>query len=117
MIAGADDRLSRHIRSLAGLLCEPNALAQRAKWDKAFISDLWRVEALRTVDRLRSMHEIEDDQFADLVRDVQLADQTFAIHLATASVPESLPQDCILTYDAQLGIAGRSLGFAVVGVG
>ena len=124
------------------LLHEPNPIGIWRKWDKAFTSALWRVEALRTVDRLRLIHEINDIDVADLVRDVQLTHETFAIHpvnerillrasetfptvvgtldaihLATAvSVRESVPLDYVLTHDSQLGIAAKSLGFNVMGV-
>jgi predicted nucleic acid-binding protein len=124
------------------LLHEPHPIAVWSKWDRAFSSALWRVEALRTVDRLRLAHEIEDSELADLVEDVQLTHETFnihpindrillrasetfptvvgtldAIHLATAlSVRESIPIDYVLTHDSQLGTAARSLGFNVMGV-
>ena len=40
-----------------------------------------------------------------------------AIHLATAlAVREVEPIDLLLTHDAQLGTAARSLGFSVLGV-
>jgi hypothetical protein len=35
------------------LFREPNPLDMWGKWEKAVSSSLWRVEALRTVDRLR----------------------------------------------------------------
>jgi uncharacterized protein len=123
------------------LFREPNPIAVWGKWDKAYSSSLWRVEALRTVDRLRLLHEISDGEVADLVREVQAvhdtlaihplderivqrASETFptivgtldAIHLATAiSVRESEGIDLLLTHDSQLGIAARSLGFEIMG--
>lgn len=123
------------------LFREPNPVTIWTKWDKAYSSSLWRVEALRTVDRLRLLHEISDSEVADLVREVQAvhdtlaihplderimqrASETFptvvgtldAIHLATAiSVRESEGIDLLLTHDLQLGTAARSLGFKIMG--
>jgi predicted nucleic acid-binding protein len=123
------------------LLREANPTALWGKWDKAYSSALWRVEALRTVDRLRLTHEINDVEVADLVRDVQIihdtleiyplndrilqrAAETFptvvgtldAIHLASAiSIRDAYPIDLLLTHDSQLATAARSLGFKVAG--
>lgn len=123
------------------LLKESNPIDTWGKWDKAFSSALWRIEALRTVDRLRLMNEISDIEVANLVRDVQIihdtlaiypldekvlqrASETFptvvgtldAIHLASAIfVRESQGIDILLTHDPQLGIAARSIGFRVHG--
>jgi hypothetical protein len=120
---------------------EANPIVIWGKWEKAFSSSLWRVEALRTVDRLRLLHEISDMEVADLVRDVQIIHETFAIHplderimqrasetfptvvgildaihLATAaSIREYQRLDVLLAHDSQLGIAARSLGFRVAG--
>jgi predicted nucleic acid-binding protein len=113
------------------------------KWARAFSSNLWRVEALRTVDRLRLSGGLSDEEVADLIRDIrvvhetlaihplterilQRASETFptvvgtldAIHLATAlAIREVEPIDLLLTHDTQLGTAARSLGFSVLGVG
>lgn len=123
------------------LLKEPNPTDLWGKWSKAFSSSLWRVEALRTIDRLRLTHEINDTEVADLVRDVQTinntldicplterilqrASETFptvvgtldAIHLASAiSIREAQPIDVLLTHDSQQATAARSLGFQVAG--
>lgn len=123
------------------LLKEPNRSAMWGTWDRAFSSALWRVEALRTVDRLRLLHEISDTEVADLVRDVQTIDGTLAIyplderimrrasetfptivgtldaiHLASAIfIREFQNIDLLLTHDSQLGTAARSLGFRVSG--
>ena len=123
------------------LFREPNPIAIWTKWERAYSSSLWRVEALRTVDRLRLLHEISDSEVADLVSEVQAihdtlainplderimqrASETFptvvgtldAIHLATALfVRESEGIDLLLTHDSQLGTAARSLGFEVMG--
>jgi predicted nucleic acid-binding protein len=124
------------------LLREPNPVEIWGRWGRAFSSVLWRVEALRTVDRLRLTHEISDSEVAVLVREIQITHETFAIHpvttqilqrasetfptvvgtldaihLATAlSIRELENIDCLLTHDSQLAIAARSLGFEVMGM-
>jgi predicted nucleic acid-binding protein len=124
------------------LLQEPEPVEIWGEWEKAYSSALWRVEALRTADRLRLSQEISDTQLAQLVRDIQIAHETFsvhpltnrilqrasetfptvvgtldAIHLATAlSIREIEKLDLLLTHDSQLGTAARSLGFAVMGI-
>jgi predicted nucleic acid-binding protein len=123
------------------LFGEPNPIDFWGRWDRAYSSALWRIEALRTVDRLRLLHEITDIEVADLVRDIQTTHETFAIcplderilqrasetfptvvgtldaiHLATAiSIRESDKVDFLLTHDSQLGTAARSVGFHVRG--
>jgi predicted nucleic acid-binding protein len=124
------------------LLHEPNPIEIWGQWNKAYSSALWRVEALRTVDRLRLGHEISDSEVAELVREIQIihetlalhpvtsqvlkrASETFptvvgtldAIHLGTAlSIRESENLNLLLTHDSQLATAARSLGFEVMGV-
>jgi predicted nucleic acid-binding protein len=124
------------------LLQEPQPVEIWGEWEKAYSSALWRVEALRTADRLRLSQEISDTQLAQLVRDIQIAHETCsihpltnrilqrasetfptvvgtldAIHLATAlSIREIEKLDLLLTHDSQLGTAARSLGFAVMGI-
>ena len=124
------------------LLHEPNPVGIWGQWNKAYSSALWRVEALRTVDQLRLTHEISDTEVAELVRDIQITHETFAIHpitnqvlqrasetfptvvgtldamhLATAlSIRESESLDLLLTHDSQLSTAARSLGFEVRGI-
>jgi predicted nucleic acid-binding protein len=124
------------------LLHEPNPVRIWGQWNKAYSSALWRVEALRTVDRLRLTHEISDYEVAELVRDIQITHETFAIHpitnqvlqrasetfptvvgtldamhLATAlSIREIESLDLLLTHDSQLSTAARSLGFEVMGI-
>src|SRR5690242_13851723 len=46
------------------LLREPNPVRSWGQWNKAYSSALWRVEALRTVDRLRLTHDISDTEVA-----------------------------------------------------
>ena len=124
------------------LFREPNPVELWGKWERAFSSNLWRVEALRNVDRLRLSGDLSDEEVAELVREIrvvhetlaiyplterilQRASETFptvvgtldAIHLATAlAIREVEPIDLLLTHDGQLGTAARSVGFTVVGV-
>jgi predicted nucleic acid-binding protein len=124
------------------LLREPNPVRIWGQWNKAYSSALWRLEALRTVDRLRLTHEISDTEVAELVREIQITHETFAIHpltnqifqrasetfptvvgtldaihLATAlSIREIEKLDLLLTHDSQLATAARSLGFEVKGI-
>jgi predicted nucleic acid-binding protein len=123
------------------LLREPNPVRIWSQWNKAYSSGLWRVEALRTVDRLRLTHEISDSEVAELVHEIQITHETFAIHpvtnqifqrasetfptvvgtldaihLATAlSIREIESVDYLLTHDSQLATAARSVGFEVMG--
>jgi predicted nucleic acid-binding protein len=124
------------------LFREPNPVEVWSKWNRAFSSNLWRVDALRTVDRLRLSGDLSDENVADLVREnqvvhetlaiyllseriLQRASETFptvlgtlgAIHLATARALRQIePIDLFLTHDSQLATGARSLGFTVVGV-
>ncbi len=124
------------------LFREPNPVEVWGKWERAFSSNLWRVEALRTVDRLRLSGDLSDEDVADLVRDIRLVQETLAtypllekilqragesfptvvgtldaIHLATAlAIREDEAIDLLLTHDGQLATAARSVGFTVVGV-
>jgi predicted nucleic acid-binding protein len=124
------------------LLHETGPVGIWGQWNKAYSSVLWRVEALRTVDRLRLAHEISDSEVAELVRDIKITHETLAIHpvtnqvlrrasetfptvvgtldaihLATAlSIREIENVDLLLTHDSQLATAARSLGFEVMGI-
>ena len=124
------------------LFHEPNPLTLWAKWDKAYSSSLWRVEALRTVDRLRLSGDLSDREVADLVRDIRIIHETLAIqplndsilerasesfptvvgtldalHLSTAlAIREFEKLELFLTHDFQLGTAARSVGFDVLGI-
>ena len=124
------------------LLHEPNPVKLWGKWDRACSSSLWRVEALRIVDRLRLSGNLTDSDVADLVGDIRVVDETLsirgldsaimqracesfptvlgtldALHLATAlAVNELQALDSFLTHDVQLGTAARSVGFAVTGL-
>jgi len=61
------------------LFGEANPVSVWRKWDKAYSSALWRIEALRTINRMRRTHEITDTEVAALVREVQIVHQTLAI--------------------------------------
>jgi uncharacterized protein len=124
------------------LFREPNPVEVWGKWDRALSSSLWRVEALRNVDRLRLGGDLSDEDVADLVREIRLVHETLAvypltetilqrasesfptvvgtldaIHLATAlAIRQVEPLDILLTHDGQLATAARSVGFTVVGV-
>lgn len=124
------------------LFREPNPVEVWGKWERAFSTSLWRVEALRTVDRLRLSGDLSDEDVAVLVREIRLVHETLAIypvverilqrasesfptvvgtldaiHLATAlAIRQVDPIDLLLTHDGRLATAARSLGFAVVGV-
>jgi predicted nucleic acid-binding protein len=125
------------------LFREPNPVEIWGKWDRAVTSGLWRVEALRTVDRLRLSGNLSDGEVADLIRDIRIVNETLAIHpvserilqrasetfptivgtldaihLSTAlAVRELEPIDLLITHDVRLGTAARSLGFSVMGAG
>ena len=122
---------------------EPNPIKIWGKWDKAFSSNLWRVEAFRTVDRLRLSGNLTDNEVADLANNIRIVDETLwiqplaesilkrasesfstilgtldALHMSTAlSIRENEIIDLFLTHDLQLGTAARSLGFEVMGIG
>ena len=124
------------------LFHEPNPLTLWAKWDKAYSSSLWRVEALRTVDRLRLSGDLSDREVADLVRDIRIIHETLtiqplndsilerasesfptvvgtldALHLSTAlAIREFEKLELFLTHDFQLETAARSVGFDVLGI-
>jgi predicted nucleic acid-binding protein len=61
------------------LFREPNPIDFWGKWERAFSSALWRIEALRTVDRLRLMNEITAVEVTEIVRDIQIIHDTLAI--------------------------------------
>src|SRR4030095_555764 len=116
------------------LFRESNPVEVWAKWDSAFSSSLWRVEALRTVDRLRLSGDLSDEDVADLVREIRIVHETLAIyplserilqrasesfptvvgtldaiHLATAlAIREVEPIDLLLTHDGRLCPGARS---------
>ena len=124
------------------LFHEPNPVKIWGKWDKAYSSSLWRVEALRTVDRLRLSGDLSDKDVADLAREIRLVQETLwiyplddsvlqrasesfptamgtldALHLSTALAIRGFDKlDLFLTHDSRLGTAARSVGFDVLGI-
>ena len=124
------------------LFSESDAIGIWGKWDKALASNLWRVEAHRTVDRLRLSGNLTDSDVADLADNIRIVDETLwihplteqilkrasdsfptilgtldALHLSTAlAIRENETIDLFLTHDRQLGTAARSLGFEVMGI-
>ena len=124
------------------LFKEPNPVNLWGKWEKAYSSELCRVEALRTVDRLRLTGDLSDGEVADLIRDIRIVHETLtvyslsssilqragetfptvvgtldAIHLATVLALREIESiDFLLTHDVQLGTAARSLGLSVLGL-
>ena len=124
------------------LFGEPNPLPIWGKWNKAYSSILLRIEALRTIDRLRLFGDITDSELADLTQEIQTVFETLyivrltdsilqrasesfptvvgtldAFHLSTAlAIREYEALNLLLTHDQQLGTTARSLGFEVVGI-
>ncbi len=121
---------------------EPAPLTRWGLWKKAYSSVLLRVEVLRTVDRNRLRGAISDREASELISQahevfdavelVALTDgilnraaQSFftalgtldALHLATALrlVDAGSMELTLLTHDAELAIAARSVNFQVVG--
>ena len=123
------------------LLNEPDPVECWGKWDIGYSSQLWRVEALRVSDRLRTTSSITDmqvvklrsgiDKVHDALHIVSLSDtilkragETFptivgtldAIHLSTAVLlSETVQIDLFLTHDIQLATAAKAMGFTVQG--
>jgi uncharacterized protein len=124
-------------------LGQPDALAEWHDVDEGVTSALTEVECLRTLDRLRLLEGLSDEQVAlrreaiyALFRTVSVVDISRlvleraaqplptslgtldAIHLATALLwRERSAQELVLaTHDAALAVAARALGMAVAGV-
>ena len=122
---------------------EAGSLKEWGQWERAFSSELLRVEVLRAVDRARLRGALTDNEVADIVMRARAildglellqlspsilnrAAQSFltplgtldALHLASAvRLAESTGIELtFLTHDAGLGIAARSMNFAVEGV-
>lgn len=122
------------------LLNQPGAFATWAKWDRAVASELLRVEAGRTLDRLRlqrGIRDLEVSQLAELMQKsvrvleyvplsravLKRASGPFpaplgtldAIHLASALLwmDENDEPITFLTHDIQLAIAARACGLEV----
>jgi hypothetical protein len=125
------------------VLGQPGRIAEWGDLDEAVASDLIEVECLRTLDRLRILGKISDDEVAvrreavyRVLEEFQLiglsqavlarASQPFptllgtldALHLSSALLwRESSQTDLVMaTHDVSLATAARAVGFAVVGV-
>src|SRR3990172_8215168 len=68
------------------LFHEPNPVQVWGRWNKAYSSNLWRVEALRTVDRLRLSGDLSDEEAADLARDIRIVHETLLIQPLNDSI-------------------------------
>lgn len=123
------------------LFREADPIPDWGKWDKAYTSQLLRIEAFRTFDRLRLAGMLTDEEVAQLAKEIQLVYNTLfvmplddtilrragesfpttigtldAIHLSTALAVRSMEEvDALLTHDEQLATAAQSLGFEVLG--
>ena len=122
------------------LFGEPQPVPGWGRWTKAYSSALWRVEALRTVDRARLSGAVDDGQVVQLRRHIDVvhsavhvvpltegillrAAESFpttlgtldAIHLSSALVVRDAI-DVFLTHDVQLATAAAAVGFEVDGV-
>jgi predicted nucleic acid-binding protein len=122
---------------LRRMLGQAGAIQRWVEWDLAVTSELMRVEALRTLDRLRISGRLSDVELADLAAllrtlalsleeipiqspVLQRASSPFptsvatldAIHLATALLWMEDNGDMLtfLTHDRQLSIAARACG-------
>jgi uncharacterized protein len=125
------------------LLGQPDALAEWKEVETGVASALVEVECLRTLDRLRLMGAISDDELAErraavfgLMAAIEVVEVTRtvlarasqplptalgtldALHLATALLwrEQSGAELALATHDAALGRASRASGFAVIGI-
>jgi predicted nucleic acid-binding protein len=121
---------------------EAGSLKEWGQWERAFSSELLRVEVLRAVDRARLRGALTDNEVADIVMSARAildglellqlspsilnrAAQSFltplgtldALHLATAlRLLEANEIELIfLTHDTELATAARSMNFTVEG--
>ena len=122
---------------------EAGSVKEWGQWERAYSSELLRVEVLRAVDRARSRGVLTDNEVADIVIKAHaIADglellqlspsilnraaQSFltplgtldALHLATAVrlVESTGIELTFFTHDAGLATAARSMNFEVEGV-
>ncbi len=124
------------------VLREPGVLAAWRSFDRAVSSEIVRVECLRAIDRARITRRVPDAEVAErralalelfgalemiplapsiLERAAEPFPTTLgtidALHLASAlAVQAQLAPLTFATHDAELGLAARSVGFAVEGV-
>jgi len=127
---------------LRRLFNDPHPIEGWGKWKVAYASRIWKVEAQRTIQRIRLDGRIDDSAFAQLQEEIEVVDSALtiipltesiltrasaafptslgtldAIHLASAiSIPDSSRIDRFLSHDRQLAIAARSLGYEVHGI-
>ncbi len=123
------------------VLAEPRALREWRRITRAISSDLVRLECLRTIDTARVRFRLPDAEVAEqraavlekleafelvpinaavLARAAEPFPTTLgaldAIHLASALLARTLEEDlCLATHDRELAIAGRAVGFRVLG--
>ena len=122
---------------------EAGSLKEWGQWERAFSSELLRVELLRAIDRARLRGALTDNEVADIVMKARAildglellqlspsilnrAAQSFltplgtleALHLATAvRLAESTGIELkFITHDAELATAARSMNLVVEGV-
>jgi predicted nucleic acid-binding protein len=122
---------------------EAGSLREWGQWERAYSSELLRVEVLRTIDRTRLRGALTDGEVADVVEKARAifdglellvltksilkrASQSLltplgtldALHLATALllVESSDVEMTFLTHDIELATAARSANFKVEGV-
>ena len=116
---------------------EAGSLKEWGQWERAFSSELLRVEVLRAVDRARLRGALTDNEVADIVMKARAildglellqlspsilnrAAQSFLTSLGTSDAVRLAESTGIeltfLTHDAELGTAARSMNFVVEGV-
>jgi len=122
---------------------EAGSLREWGQWERAYSSELLRVEVLRTIDRTRLRGALTDREVADVVEKARAifdglelleltqsilnrASQSFltplgtldALHLATALrlVEFRGMELTFLTHDTELAMAAQSMNFNVEGV-
>lgn len=127
---------------LGWLLREPGAIANWKRWDLLVASELLEVEVPRTLDRLRLLGQLSEEDIADKLTlfrrflldcDVVVLRRAImnraaapfstvvatldAIYLATAILwaEENQQPLVFLTHDRQLSIAAQACGFEVLG--
>jgi hypothetical protein len=61
------------------LFRERDPVRNWGRWDRAYSSSLWRVEAFRAVDRLRLSGDLSDEDVVDLATEIGIVHQTLAL--------------------------------------
>ena len=128
--------------ALRVLFREKDRLEEWGRWDQAYSSQLWLVEASRTIDRMRLSGSMTDEMAARAREIARRIDESLhivpvtekvlsraggafptalgtldAIHLASAlAIHDTSPLDWLLTHDRQLAIAARGVGLDVQGI-